>query len=761
MIKRYLLIALTICCAMVLIAGPVNKGNARQIANQFLQKQGKSVKHEPVRAPQIRGEIGVIDEGAAYYVFDTDDNQGFVIVSGDDRTEPILGYSTNGAFDEDNMPDNLKAWLQGYADQIELIATGKAMPAKVPLHSEDIAQKMSTTWNQSYPYNGLCNFNSTLCVTGCTATAISQVMNWNQWPQDATTSIPGYTTRKNSYDIPALAATTFDWANMINDYSSGYTTEQATAVAYLMRYVGQAAKMDYGPSSGASFGNVIYALVNYFGYDDDIRYVKATGYTIAQWDAMIYDELKLRPVPYEGYSTGGGHAFVIDGYNSSDGTYYVNWGWGGLHDGYYRLRVMDAKGGGIGASSTSDGYAQNQGAIFDMKKDDGTHETSGRYFRGYMSMETDGKAMRLYVQNPYCEDITFENGIAMLNSDGSVKEVFDISSQSYSYSGYYSKGYIPDPNYGMTADNTYKFAFVSREQGDTEWKKAYDEKCYFEVVFRSYDDYDIIVHPKAELVVTGDEINGSLRAMDVHTYNVTLRNDGEEFNNNLYFFLQTPDDSEMKLLSRTSLALESNATDGVSFPFTPSAPGIYSYKVTTDEDGTNILADGDQEIGKEKFLATELSYGVKDDSKLYISFENNGDVDYNYYFLVVLYYKNSSGEYVTEEQYWSSRTLIPAGGGTGEATFDIGSGKATNDYMAHIYYKNDYDSDNPDTYYRVLQDIYFTVGSDGKALVGIEEVTTDTTSTTDGKYYTIDGMLLSGKPAKKGIYIRNGKKVAM
>lgn len=761
MIKRYLLIALTICCAMVLIAGPVNKGNARQIANQFLQKQGKSVKHEPVRAPQIRGEIGVIEEGAAYYVFDTDDNQGFVIVSGDDRTEPILGYSTNGAFDEDNMPDNLKAWLQGYADQIELIATGKAMPAKVPLHSEDIAQKMSTTWNQSKPYNGLCNYNSTLCVTGCTATAISQVMNWNQWPQDATTSIPGYTTKKNSYNIPALAATTFDWANMINDYSNGYTTEQATAVAYLMRYVGQAAKMDYGPSSGASFSNVIFALVNYFGYDDDIRYVKATGYTIAQWDAMIYDELKLRPVPYEGYSTGGGHAFVIDGYNSSDGTYYVNWGWGGLHDGYYRLRVMDAKGGGIGASSTSDGYAQNQGAIFDIKPEDGTHEASGRYFRGYMSMETDGKAMRLYVQNPYFEDITFENGIAMLNSDGSVKDVFDISSQSYSYSGYYPKGYIPDPNYGMTADNTYKFAFVSREQGDTEWKKAYDEKCYFEVVFRSYDDYDIIVHPKAELVATDANLSGNHRAMDTETFNVTLRNDGEEFDGLLYFFLQTPDGSEMKLLSRTSLALESNATDGVSFPFTPSAPGVYAYKVTTDEDGTNILADGDQEIGKEKFLATELSYGVKDDSKLYISFENNGDVDYNYYFLVVLYYKNSSGEYVTEEQYWSSRTLIPAGGGTGEATFDIGSGKATNDYMAHIYYKNDYDSDNPDTYYRVLQDIYFTVGSDGKAVVGIEEVTADKPATTDGKYYTIDGMLLSGKPAKKGIYIRNGKKVAM
>ena len=81
------------------------------------------------------------------------------------------------------------------------------------------------------------------------------------------------------------------------------------------------------------------------------------------------------------------------------------------------------------------------------------------------------------------------------------------------------------------------------------------------------------------------------------------------------------------------------------------------------------------------------------------------------------------------------------------------------EYAARVWYYTNFGTSSPNLV--KLIDLLFTVGSDGKAVVGIEEVTTDTTSTTDGKYYTIDGMLLSGKPAKKGIYIRNGKKVAM
>jgi len=247
--------------------------------------------------------------------------------------------------------------------------------------------------------------------------------------------------------------------------------------------------------------------------------------------------------------------------------------------------------------------------------------------------------------------------------------------------------------------------------------------------------------------------------MDVHTYNITLRNDGEEFDGLLYFFLQTPDDSEMKLLSRTSLALESNATDGVSFPFTPSAPGVYTYKVTTDEDGTNILADGDQEIGKALFLPTLLEYG-NDGDNLNITFENNGDNTYNYPIIIQLYTASDGRlvEYIKQynSPYKSSYFISPNSSKT--LPFAVGA-LESGEYAARVWYDANFDASNPKLV--KLIDLLFTIGSDGKAVVGIEEVTADKPATTDSKYYTIDGMLLSGKPAKKGIYIRNGKKVAM
>lgn len=758
--KRYFLSVVALMCVLSVCSEPITKSNAMQIAQEFLQKQGKNVRSQPARAPRMQNGVSRLDEDAAsYYVFNSSDGEGYVIVSGDDQTDPILGYSMKGNFDEENMPENLRAWLDDYARQIELISQGKAQAARVPIHSADISQKMTTTWNQDYPYNAYCSFNGAQCVTGCAATAISQVMNWNKWPQESTTVVPGYTTKTRKYTISSVPSVTFDWANMIDDYSVGYTSAQATAVAQLMRYVGQGALMDYGPSSGANFGNAMYALVNYFHYDSDIRYEKACSYTITQWDDMIYNELKLRPVLYEGYSTGGGHAFVIDGYKSSDGTYYVNWGWGGQYDGFYRLRVMDAKGGGIGASSTSDGYAQSQGAIFDMKPENGVQETAGRYLRGIMSLETDGNNMKQSIQNPYFEDLVFEYGMAKLNSDGSVSEVYDVSTYSLVHSGYYQFSYIPASNYGMTAGNTYKFAFVSREHGDTEWHKAYDDKCYFEVVFRSYNDYDVIVHPHAELVATGTGIAGSYRAMDQHSFDVSLRNDGEEFDNLLYFFLQTPDDEDYKLTAQTSLALEAGQEDGVSFSFTPMSSGTYFYKVTTDEAGINSLAVGNLEIFKAKFLPTRLEYG-NDGDNLNITFENNNDATYNYPVIIQLY-EASDGKltnYIDQYNNPYATTYFIEPNSSKVLPFNVGS-LEPGEYGVRIWYDSDFNGGANVVH---LTDIFFTVGDDGKAVVGIRQIEADATvATSSTGIYDLNGRKVANGQLPKGIYIKDGKKVVM
>ena len=47
-----------------------------------------------------------------------------------------------------------------------------------------------------------------------------------------------------------------------------------------------------------------------------------------------------RPVLYAGYSTkGGGHEFVIDGYDEK-GMFHVNWGWDGRDNGYFQLATL-------------------------------------------------------------------------------------------------------------------------------------------------------------------------------------------------------------------------------------------------------------------------------------------------------------------------------------------------------------------------------------------------------------------------------------
>ena len=195
--KLYLTVAIALLVAIASVAEPVTKGAARQIASLFLQSQGKSVKSEPARTQRMRGKAAAgTEQTAAYYVFNTSDNDGFVIVSGDDRTEQILGYSMNGAFDEEDMPENVKAWLQTYADQIESMGNG---PRRAPSHTyhDAIPVIIKTLWGQDTPYNNACppyiiGGNTYSSVTGCVATAIAQIMYHYKYPTAVTTAIPAY-----------------------------------------------------------------------------------------------------------------------------------------------------------------------------------------------------------------------------------------------------------------------------------------------------------------------------------------------------------------------------------------------------------------------------------------------------------------------------------------------------------------------------------------------------------------------------------------
>ena len=157
------------------------------------------------------------------------------------------------------MPANMKAWLQGYADEIAWlqkqntkVAGPKKARNKVGSHSTTaIAPLLTSQWYQDAPFNNLCpTLSGNKCATGCVATAMAQVMYYHKWPEANTKAIPGYTTYTNGFNLSSLPAVTFQWENMIDNYNGSYTTAQGNAVATLMKYCGYSVQVDYSDASG-------------------------------------------------------------------------------------------------------------------------------------------------------------------------------------------------------------------------------------------------------------------------------------------------------------------------------------------------------------------------------------------------------------------------------------------------------------------------------------------------------------------------------
>ena len=369
-----------------LMADPVSHSQALQVAQAFLREKGKTV--QTIDMPR-KGKSMAKQGNAAYYVFNNGDSDGFVIVSGDDRTEQILGYSMNGAFDEEDMPENVKAWLQTYADQIESMGNG---PRRAPSHTyhDAIPVIIKTLWGQDTPYNNACppyiiGGNTYSSVTGCVATAIAQIMYHYKYPTAVTTAIPAYSyeDQYGSHSVEELATTSFEWNKMKYDYDLTYTSEEAAAVATLMTYCGRSVGMMYSPgSSGASDVKLVGALSKYFGYDKSLQRLSRSQYSTYQWQEMIYGELSAgRPVFYSGDTdTGSGHAFICDGYNG-EGKFHFNWGWNGRYNGYYALTALnpDPTHQEAGSGSGSTGYNYNQAIIVDIKPDQGGNAPQDLY----------------------------------------------------------------------------------------------------------------------------------------------------------------------------------------------------------------------------------------------------------------------------------------------------------------------------------------------------------------------------------------------
>ena len=363
--KSFVLLALMTLFAFSATANPVGAERARLVAKHFLSNNGA----RSMGLKDLTAEAGFDN----LYVFSTENS--FVLVAADDCMQPILGYSLNGSFDLDNMPVNKAAWIQEYSQSIQYAVEHQTRAtAEVRQQWDDLASGrrdagrattvvsplIQTKWSQTNPYNLLCPSGS---VTGCVATAMAQVMKyWNY---------PAHGIGSHSYTLSAFGVlsadfqnTTYDWAHMTNTYGSSSTYEENMAVAILMYHCGVSVDMDYGPqASGAVTSYVADALKTYFNYSSETRHLDRASYDEADWIGMLKADLDLgRPIQYHGRGTGGGHSFVVDGYDSND-KFHINWGWAGNCDEYYEIGNLNPGPGGTGSGAYGI-YNDGQGAIF-------------------------------------------------------------------------------------------------------------------------------------------------------------------------------------------------------------------------------------------------------------------------------------------------------------------------------------------------------------------------------------------------------------
>lgn len=430
-------------------------------------------------------------QSPCFYVFNAEGSGGFVIVSADDRAIDILGYSLQGSFDFDRIPENFKSWLGFYRDELIYLS---ALTDLEVVESSRVTQNKSTSavapllgsimWDQGDPYNALCPDlpGGGKSVVGCVATAMAQVMRYYQWPLQGNGSHQ-YTTQTHNFMLSAdFGATNYDWANMTPTYGSSSTQIEKDAVALLSYHCGVAVDMDFAETSGAQTRNTGVALINYFSYDQDANYFYRDYFASDAWSQLIKMELDAaRPVIYAGQSSDGGHAFVCDGYDAN-GFFHINWGWSGSSNGYYQLSALTPGVQGIGGGG-SDGFNRSQGITVGIQKEDGVANplyhlvVESAPYASVASTTRDG-AFNLYVDGLWNLGINvFDQNLGIaLFKDGQ----FTALLRNYTYAepnvinpyrGYskFTANDVVVP--GSVANGDYQLYFVMQSSPSASWQK--------------------------------------------------------------------------------------------------------------------------------------------------------------------------------------------------------------------------------------------------------------------------------------------------
>ncbi len=544
------------------------------------------------------------------------ENGGFIILSADNVGAPVLGYSDTGSFDINNAPDNMQSWLGYYSDEIAYAANNNAPEYKTTATAQykPIAPLLKTEWNQSAPYNLLCPIQGGVhCQTGCTATAIAQVVRYHSWPEEYGIGTYSYewnnagTKETLSFDY---AHTRFEWDKMLDRYRQGeYTQEQGNAVATLMYAVGVGADMGYGKDASGALGrNAARGLIENFNFDKGLNYLSRKFYSLEQWTDMVYNDLATnRPVYYDGYNQAGGttvgHAFVVDGY-SEDGFFHLNWGWGGMSNGYFRLTALDPAEQGIGGSAA--GYNDNQGAIFGVQRPTDNSQPGAAFciLGNFMPQQKtythkglinflDGTVNGMFYVSSIFKISNIRPGIKLVGEDNSVKYIWwQYSAVNLAPGTGYTNLEIKAENFPTSGKYTIT-PVVQTENGVEDIMVAIGkinrvtlEATESELIFTS--DYELPV-----LKLDNIEAKGNFYVGYKSTISATISNTGSEYYGNVYPIVYNSKGEKCAQMSTLSIDLVKGESTTVSWTeeFRPKlSEGKYTLNIV--DDNGNDIGDG-------------------------------------------------------------------------------------------------------------------------------------------------------------------------
>ena len=594
--KIFIFIIFILTLPAISKADRIPTDKALQIAREFAEKNAPRKIMKQARSEE-GPKLASLTDG--HYVFNLGCDNGYVVVATDDMAkDAVLGYVSNGSFSENDMPDNLRWWLGEYDRQIAYMQQHKEAFAPNATTADadsensssskykEILPLLSTRWNQDYPYNMKCPVkNGKNCPTGCVATALGQIMYYNKWP------LTGF----GSYKGIDFTEYDFDWNIMANDYSSESSDESKDAVSTLMAALGNAVDMYYEPdASGTTNPNALNGIIRNFGYTEAMLISREE--LGDAWDKYLYYELSQnRPIYYVGStSQSGGHAFVCDGFRN--GFLHINWGWGGIANGYFRSTALNPPVQGIGGS---EGYEFNyyQEIITNLYNPNDKSQrflvatTDSSISIDKQETTTDG-TLGL---SGFISVMTNESGyyFGMRIVDGNGNESFIKENNPRNGTGSGKKEYAVSLEDFPKANGTYNIFPAIYGTDSQTWNDIMAESYSTTTSFTAtVKDGTITFSPGAteKIEVSGVEIPDKMYIGEKNTIKAKVKCvSGQDFNKKLYIGFLEGDKPVLLQQENDAVCIFEGATMDVALEFTPNKEkGEYKVALFTITNGNEV-----------------------------------------------------------------------------------------------------------------------------------------------------------------------------